>query len=112
MDDIKRERIDLLRYTFFKSELGYVKHLSKNEKILELIKLARESYSQDELYKIADRLTDKIECGVVPFVKEDQRDNEVLNFREMNNSEVELIVVLAALIDKAKLKEKTKVLGR
>ena len=112
MDDIERERMDLLRYTFFSSELDYVKQLSKNEKVIELIKLARESYSQEELCRIAENLTDKIECGIVPFVKEKDLDDERLNFREMNNSEIELVVVLAALYDKPKIKKKVKIKER
>ncbi len=110
MDEEKRERIDLLTYTFLRSELGYAKKLAKNEKIIELIKLARESYSQDELYTIAERLTDKIECGVVPFIKENQRNDEELNIREMNNSEIELLVVLVALRDAVKVKRRVKTL--
>ena len=112
MDESKRERIDLLRYTFFRSELDFVKELSKNEKITELIKLARESYSQEELYRVAENLTDKIECGIVPFVKEENRSDEKLNFREMNNSEIELVVVLAALYEKPKIKKKIKIKER
>ena len=112
MDDIKRERMDLLRYTFFSSELDYVKQLSKNEKVIDLIKLARESYSEEELCRIAENLTDKIECGIVPFIKEKDRGDEILNFREMNNSEIELVVVLAALYDKPKNKKKVKIKER
>ena len=36
MDDIEREKIDLLRHTFFRSELGYVKQLSKNKKSIRV----------------------------------------------------------------------------
>lgn len=83
----------LLRDTFLKAEKDYVLYLIHNsEEVRSLIVELNETFTSESLFKLAEELVSDVDNGLVPDEK-------------MGETEIKLIVLLAALKDKTLIRE-------
>lgn len=83
--------VALLRDTFLNAERDYVRVLLQNEGLRNLIMQANQ-YGSDVLFKAAQQIVDNVDAGLVPD-------------EQMERTEQQLTVLLAAIQDKTLVKE-------